>query len=119
MPANPRALQRFHFTCLYCRWRRKWRGKYCKPSFWIKYTYRNHNITYFTKEHRVGGAVFYTNNGTPLKVMLNFTLLIDPRGHFTAWRCATIITLDKMIRMFKRKRPFVEIAEFFANYPTW
>jgi len=52
-------------------------------------------------------------------VNIYFSLQIDPRGHFTKIRCAAIVTLDKMIKLFKRKKPFVEFAEFLANYPVW
>ena len=47
-------------------------------------------------------------------------IMIDPRGHFLGLRCATIITFTKIIGVCRRlEKPFLEFAEFFANYPTW
>jgi hypothetical protein len=119
MKANPSELKHFHFTCLYCRWRRALKGKWTNPAFIVKYTYRNHQVTYLTKEYVVGNLAYYASDGSPLQVTLNYTLEIDPRGHFTNLRYAAIIILDKMIKLFRWKKPFVEFAEFLSNYPTW
>jgi len=118
-PANPAELKRFHFTCLYCRWRRRYLGKFQSPKYWIHYTYLNHTVTHYTREYISGGKAYTLSNGGLLRVEIAFTLLIDPRGHFTRARCACIQVLDKMIKLFHSKKPFVEFAEFFANYPTW
>ena len=119
MQANPDELKRFHLTCLYCRWRRSYLGKYVKPAYWIKYTYLNHSVTYRTKTHRCNGKIYTLSNGGYLMVQMYFTLHIDPRGHFTRLRCAAIVTLDKMVKLFHCKKPFVEIAELLSNYPVW
>lgn len=119
MPANPNELKRFHLTCIYCRWRRTYLGKYKKPKRWITYTYLNHSVTYLTSAYKHGGYVYRLSNGGKLKITIYFTLKIDPRGHFTPLRCAAIVTLDKLIKLCRTKKPFVEIAEFISNYPTW
>ena len=54
-------------------------------------------------------------------------VLVDPRGHFLMLRCAGIIVLDKIIRLARKInlhprhqcRPWVELAEFLANFPVW
>jgi hypothetical protein len=119
MKANPNELKRFHFTCVYCRWRRKYFAHYVTPKYWIRYTYLNHGVTYFTYAYRHDGYVYRASNGAKLKVTMYFTLEIDPRGHFVKARCAAIILIDKLIKLLHMKKPFVEIAEFLANYPTW
>ena len=44
---------------------------------------------------------------------------IDPRGKLANVRCAVIVTLDKLMLKVGYRKPFAEICEFFANYPTW
>jgi len=56
-------------------------------------------------------------------------LQIDPRGHFTLLRCSAIMVFDRLLKkvlgwkFLKRfrqlRKPWVEFAEFCANYPTW
>jgi hypothetical protein len=48
------------------------------------------------------------------------TIPVDPRGHFTMFRCAIIMVLDRiMVRWHKSDKTLLNICEFFANYPTW
>ena len=93
--------------------RRCMMGKYVKPPSYIKYTYKSFRY------------ILLMPNGF---VLLQYPyVLIDPRGHFTRLRCAAIQVLDSIIkfarRVNKNKRrqcqPWVEFAEFFANFPVW
>ena len=108
----PSDVKRFRFTCLSCRLRRVWLGNYTVPNY-IKYTYTSFRY------------VSPLPNG---KVLIQYPyVLIDPRGHFTMARCAGIIVLDKIIKFARRFnknyrlqcKPWVEFAEFLANYPVW
>jgi len=112
----PRSVTRFRISCLQCRLRRYRAGKYTVPRY-IEYTYTS--FRYVTPGKRVGGR----------RVLIYHYpyVLIDPRGHFTMIRCAAIIVMDKLIALSRRVnrhprhmcRPWIEIAEFLANYPVW
>lgn len=122
--------QRFHFTCLYCRLRREFYGKWIKPRYYINYTYVNYITVKKTKRFVRGNYEYTASNGGYLTVTDVWTLKIDPRGHFTRLRCCAIIVIDKMLKYIRRKdpaaktgylrssyRPWVEVCEFLCNYP--
>ena len=111
------AKKRFRFTCLYCRWRRQWIGKYTPPPYWIKYTYVSLYKTVKVKTYRFENVEFYRSDGGYLTFLRYKTLSIDPRGSFTAWRCAAIKVLDKVMFKTGQYKPFVEFCELLANYP--
>jgi hypothetical protein len=113
------ASRRFRFTCLYCRWRRQWLGKYTPPKFWIKYTYRSLYRTERVKHYIAEGKEYSRVDGGDIIITKSHTLRIDPRGHFTSLRIAAIIVLDKTMKLTKQYKPFVEWAELLANYPNW
>jgi hypothetical protein len=110
-------LTRFDFSCLACRLRRRWYGKYKIPPYYIKYTYR-----YLPPLTLIGdayqnpdGSIIRAVHGK-IKVTRLVYVLIDP-GRFLQLRCSTIIVLDHIMGFFKRGKPFIEFAEFIANYP--
>lgn len=110
-------LFRFHLTCLYCRWRRAYLGKWTKPKYWIEYTYRSlYKIEYLQRVTR-GGFEYTARNGAPLKVISYSNVLIDPRGRFLKLRIAAILTIDKLMKLTGIGKPLVEACEFLANYP--
>lgn len=111
------AKRRFRFTCLCCRWRRKYLGKFVDPPYWIHYTYLSQYQTRIVDSYKHNGYVYRLKSGKKLQVTTYSTLKIDPRGHFTALRCAVIIALDKIMKQFHIGKPLVEICEFLANYP--
>lgn len=113
------ATKRFRFTCLYCRWRRIWLGKYKHPKHYIKYTYRSLGSTRRVKSYRQNGYEYRRSDGGDLIITEYRTLRIDPRGHFTAPRCAAIIIIDKIMLKTKLYKPFAEFAELISNYPNW
>lgn len=103
-------IHRFHFTCLFCRWRLQWLGKWTMPKKWVKWY-----LPWSFKESQNC-----------------FEILIDPRGHFKMFRCCSIIVFCAIaFKMFnlttnlhgKSKRaarailftPAVNIMEFIAN----
>lgn len=104
-------LKRFHFTCLYCRPRRRHLGKWTRPPRWINYT----------NPWKVEHFAFLDKQNHPQSyVTMWHTIEIDPRGHFTMLRCAIIVALDKIMNRFRRtEKPLMEFCEFFANYPIW
>ena len=121
-----------HVTCLYCRGRRRWLGKYSLPKHWIEYTYRAFYRTYQTRRHianRIkdngvwrGGQEYTRRDGGLITVTEFTTLRIDPRGRFRALRCSAIIVLDTIMckTMFNFKvtsHPLAEVCEFLSNYP--
>lgn len=112
-------LKRFHFTCLYCRWRRRHYGKLSDPPFWIEYTYKSLVKTVYKRQHIRNGLLFEVSDGSPLKITKYFTVKIDPRGHFTGVRCAIIIVLDNIMKASGIRKPLAELCELFACYPTW
>lgn len=59
------------------------------------------------------------SDGSDLQVIRRYYVLVDPRGVFYSLRMAAIKVCDGLIKMFKRNKPFVEFAEFLANYPLW
>jgi hypothetical protein len=108
---------RFRFSCLACRMRRRWYGKYQIPQFYIKYVYRNIAETLVGGAYQASdGRIFTSNSSGKIKVTRSFYVLVDP-GRFLAFRLAAIKVLDGMIRWPGRSKPMVEFAEFFANYP--
>ena len=115
----PEDVDRFRFTCLFCRWRRRYYGKFTDPTFWIEYAYKSQIceeiVDYFVKD----GLIFTATNGGKLRHTIYPTVKIDPRGHFTSLRCATIIVLDEIMKALGVGKPLVEFCEFLANYPTW
>lgn len=132
---------RIHFTCIYCRTRRRLLGKYKEPRNWIFYTYLSWWAINYVKQYVENGKIYSRSDGGWLKVEHPYTLHIDPRGHFTMIRCAIIILLDrymlkhgssysKIVRNTNGevtrigyahglRKPWAEICEFLANYPTW
>jgi len=116
--------QRFHFCCLYCRWRREFYGKWSDPSEWIKYTYMSiAPTTQLMSSWQHDGIEYYAPQGKKLRITTYKHIWIDPRGHFTALRCATIIIMDRMMKMWNNlvhtTKPFAELCELLASYPTW
>jgi hypothetical protein len=84
--------------------RRAYNGKYTLPNYYIKYSYCSFHYSTCLPDGRV---------------LLQFPyVLIDPRGVFTSGRLAFIKIMDKLMLLFGRTKPFIEFAEFAANYPT-
>jgi hypothetical protein len=112
-------LNRFHFTCLYCRWRRKYLGKWTDPPYWIEYSYLSQTKTFYTNSYndKYKNLEYYSSDGSKFEITEHWTLRIDPRGYFTKLRCAAIIVLDKIMLKFSLGKPFVELCEFLSNYP--
>lgn len=114
------ASARPRFTCLYCRWRRREYKNFIDPPFWITYTYKSIIQTHLVRGYMKNGLLFEARDGRPLKVTTYKTLKIDPRGHFTGLRCATIIVLDLvMTALHIHVKPLVELCEFMSCYPTF
>jgi hypothetical protein len=104
-------LKRIHVSCPYCRWRRKYYGKFIEPAKWIFYTVRWKKDRYAVMT-RTGKIVGYMEAWTTIK--------IDPRGHFTRLRCSAIMVLDRIVeKCLWIKKPLMEFMEFLANYPTF
>lgn len=103
-------LKRFRFSCLYCRYRRKYLGKWTLPPYWIDYTVPwTLGYSAIVKEQKL----------VALRKMW-FYLKIDPRGHFTLLRCSAIVALDKIMKRFRwTEKPLMEFCELLANYPVW
>ena len=112
-------INRFHLTCLYCRWRRASIGKYRKPPYWITYTYLSQSQTLLVDSFKDGynKLEYYREDGGKISLTEHFTLRIDPRGYFTSIRCAAIMVIDKIMKRFSLGKPFVELCELLANYP--
>ena len=114
----PKTVKRFRFTCLACRWRRRFYGKFSDPPYWINYTYvssvRKQLVNCFVQD----GLTFKARTGGQLETTTWTTLIIDPRGHFTSLRCAIIMVLDWFMKALHIEKPLAEFCEFFANYPT-
>jgi hypothetical protein len=86
-------------------------GKFVDPPYWIDYT-PPWSVTHYVAVNGKGEVV--------AKKTEWFTYHIDPRGHFTSFRCAAIVALDKIMAKIKRVRyPFREFCELLAHYPTW
>lgn len=116
----PSDVKRFRFTCLFCRWRRSYLGKYKVPPEYVKYTYKSLYREVLVKEYitRFGSPIrMQAANGGCLKIKQYYYVLIDP-GRFLMLRCSIIRVLDAVMGYLKRGRPFVEFCEFFANYPN-
>lgn len=61
-------------------------------------------------------------NPKNIKVKLTtwWTVKIDPRGHFTMLRCATIIVFDKILKVAPLlEKPLVEFCIFLGCHPTF
>lgn len=114
----PKNVKRFRFTCLYCRWRRQYYGNFSRPPFWIQYTFKSVFRTFLTYRYVKNGLVYEDKHGRLLRVTSRHTLKIDPRGHFTSLRCATISVLDEIMSVTKASKPLSEFCEFLACYPT-
>lgn len=121
---------RFHLTCLYCRFRRKMAGKYTEPPFYINYTYKNYYHEHTVPYVDLNGYRYRMSNGAKIRHTIYYTLKIDPRSKFTAFRCAAIMVIDKLMRYTRRRarnpewnfeassfKPWAEICEFLTNYP--
>jgi hypothetical protein len=115
----PKDLTRFRFTCFGCRWRRRFYGKFEYPPFWINYTYKSFFHEQFVDSYIHDNKEYSARDGGKLRLTTWDTLHIDPRGHFTALRCAIIIVLDSLMGATKIKKPLVEFCEFFSSYPTF
>jgi len=104
-------LKRIHLTCARCCWRRRYYGKFVDPPKWIFYRF------FWDKERWAvidvhGRIMGFQDKWT--------TIRIDPRGHFVMLRCSIIVTLDKIMAKIRWiRKPFMEVCEFFANYPTF
>lgn len=131
--------QRFHITCLWCRFRRRFYAKMTEPTHWILYTYLSWWATNDVREYVQNGKVYSRADGGWLRVSHSYTLKIDPRGKWTGLRCAAIIWIDKVMLRFGTKytkvtrntkgevthrgrahgmrKPWAEICEFLSNYP--
>lgn len=108
--------KRFHFTCFHCRWRRKQFNGWTEPPYWVTYLYP---WTTRFKTVLINGCRY---NLPPNMNFQKLTwLMIDPRGHFTMLRCATIIVIDKIQKRSPRLRDLglMRVCEFFASYPSW
>lgn len=102
---------RFHATCLHCRDRRKHFSKWVEPPSWIQYV-MPWTVTLRNLVNPKGQVV--------AQKMYWRTIKIDPRGHFTRVRWASIVALDHLIPRFKLlRKPLVCVMEFLANYPTF
>jgi len=113
------ARKRFRFTCLYCRWRRLFYGKFVYPPFWIHYTFKaQFQITLTNCYVSDNNTTYKSQSGKQFELVSWRTLHIDPRGHFTPLRCAIIIILDNIMKTLHIEKPLTEFCEFFANYPT-
>jgi hypothetical protein len=116
----PKSVKSFRIvTCLICRWRRRFYGKFHDPPFWIEYTYKSYWREEFVFRLVLGGLEFTRSDGGLLKHIVPRHVFIDPRGSFTSLRYAAIIVLDNLMKAFNVKKPLVEFCEFLANYPTW
>jgi hypothetical protein len=115
----PQDVYRFKFSCLFCRIRRAFYGKFTKPQQYVKYTYRNVVFRYLVDRYIADGFEYRSASGKKLLVTRTCHVLIDPRGHFTRLRCAIIQVLDSLMGLVKRTKPLIEFAEFLANFPTW
>ena len=75
--------------------------------------------TFYTNSYkdRFNNLEYYSDDGKKFHITENFTVRIDPRGYFTAIRCAAIMVIDKIMLKFKLGKPFVELCEFLASYP--
>lgn len=97
-------LRRFHVTCLYCRWRRRWLGK-------------------FTWGKMVTWVLPWSESDAPEAIQ------IDQRGHGLMLRCCFIIVLIRLAHAaFRLSRdvpdvrkwfmaPWVNVAECVADVP--
>lgn len=115
----PKNVARFRFTCLFCRWRRQFYGKFHEPPYWIKYVYKSLFQEETTHRLVIDGLEYTRRDGGKVKHKVYFSVLIDPRGSFLFLRCATIIVLDNIMKALHIRKPLVECCEFVANYPTW
>jgi hypothetical protein len=115
---HPEKIDRFRFTCLSCRTRRRLAGKFSDPPFWIDYTLKSNFTSYLVDKFVQDGKEYSARNGGKLKVTWFTTVKIDPRGRFTALRCAAIMVLDKIMTAFHVGKPLAEFCEFLANFPT-
>lgn len=84
----PQNLKRFHLTCLKCRQRWKYTGKWTNPPYWIEYA----KIWHFKHTHRLNRVCV-------------FILLIDPRGHLLQLRCAVIVALLRLAELLPMRLP--------------
>lgn len=115
----PKDLKRFRFTCLYCWWRRLFYAKASLPPFWIKYVFNSSVKIVVSKNLVVNGVQYRALDGEVFKQTVYTHVNIDPRGHFTSLRCAAIVTFDKIMNYTGYSKPFAELTEFLACYPTW
>jgi hypothetical protein len=115
---------RFDFSCLACRMRRRWYGKYQIPNVYLKYVYKHlyHEFVVDVYYDRASSTFQVAENNGRLRVKRFFYVLIDP-GRFLMFRYATIKVFDRFIGFFSfyspwfGSKPWIEFAEFFANYP--
>jgi hypothetical protein len=114
----PASVKRFRFTCLYCRIRRQFYGKFTNPSYWINYTYKSNYKVYYVDGFVRDGVKYEASGGGKIKKVDFTTVLIDPRGRFTMLRCAAIMVLDRIMAAVGLHKPLEELCEFLANYPT-
>ena len=111
-------VNRFRFTCLYCRSRRRFYGKFTDPPYWIDYTYISKIVTEQVDELVQDGVVYRALDGGKLIVEYFTTVKIDPRGKWTMFRCAAIIVFDKIMSKIGFHKPLEEVCELLANFPT-
>lgn len=115
----PSDVNRFRFTCLFCRWRRHFYGLLVDPPFWLKYYFKSSVVIWVSKVLIVDGVEYRAPEGKVFKDTFVKSVDIDPRGKLVKIRCAIIITLDNLMMRVGYRKPFTELTEFLANYPTW
>jgi len=112
-------VKRFRFSCLFCRWRRRYLGKFVDPPYWIQYTFLSRIRQSYGKTFVHKGVEYKAPDGTFFIINKLETVKIDPRGRFTGFRCASIIVFDYIMKMLPRlEKPFAEFSELLANYPV-
>ena len=89
------------------------------PQYWIEYTFLSRVREKLVKSYVRDGLEYRAPEGRYLKITQLETVWIDPRGKFTAWRCAAIIVLDRIMKVcLYLEKPLAEFCELLANFPT-
>jgi hypothetical protein len=110
-------IRRFRFSCLTCRLRRRWYGKYEVPSFYLKYTYKHTGcILEGYMYEALDGKRYCADDGGKIVVYRSYHVLVDS-GRLLHFRLCFIRILDQIMGFTRHNKPFIEFAEFLANYP--